>query len=109
MVNHTRSARASLLKSAWFSDAGETSVSPLSALLATVTLSDGKLLLPPLSSSTRVPDLKVFVQGLAKKVGTVGKAAVADYLRESRFPQDHEIWPVLEAAFVVAPTRKRKA
>lgn len=104
-----RSARASLLKSAWFSDAGETAVNPLSALLATVTLSDGKLLLPPLSSSTRVPDLKVFVQGLAKKVGTVGKAAVADYLRESRFPQDHEIWPVLEAAFVVAPTRKRKA
>eukprot|EP00434_Breviolum_minutum_P036790 symbB.v1.2.032613.t1/scaffold3934.1/size47971/3 len=48
-----RSARASLLKSAWFSDAGKTSVNPLSALLATVTLSDGKLLLPPLSSSTR--------------------------------------------------------
>ena len=71
-------------------------------------MANGKTLLPPLSTTSRVPDLKIFVQNLAKKVGPVGKKAVADYLQESGFPQQHEIWPVLEAAFVAKPAQKRR-
>lgn len=97
-----------LLKSSWFRDAGEATVSPLSSLLASVTLSNGKALLPPLSLTTRNPDLKLFVQSLGKKVGPVGKQAVADYLRECGFPHDHEIWPVLEATFIAPPGKTRK-
>ena len=71
---------------------------------------DGKLLLPSISPSSRTADLKAVCSSVAKKLGPAGKMALADYVKESGLREDHEVWPLLEAAFISsrAPRSKRK-
>ncbi|CAE7356663.1 unnamed protein product [Symbiodinium sp. CCMP2592] len=105
-----RSIRSALLRSQWFHDAGAGRVSPLDVSLQVTQTLDGKLLLPAITPSSRIVDLKTVLKMVAKKLGELGKAAIKDYLQECGLHDGHEVWPHLEAAFVSNKGRgKRKA
>ena len=59
--------RASLLKSAWFHDALETGGGPYGKKLEAIYHPEGKMLLPPLSSSTNDKALTQVLKAVAKK------------------------------------------
>ena len=72
--------RASFFKSAWFHDALETGGGPYVKKLEAIFHPEGKLLLPPLSSSTDAKALNTVLKTVGKKLGKAGKAAMKEYL-----------------------------
>ena len=91
--------RATLLKSAWFHDALETGGGPYSKKLEAVFHPEGKLLLPPLSSSTDEKALNTVMRTAAKKLGKAGKAAMKEYLTACNLQDNSMAMAVLSKAF----------
>lgn len=100
--------RSALLKSQWFWDAGPSCPSPLDNCGKLSQMADGRIVLPPLSSTSKVADLKSLFQDVAKRLGPVGKKALMEYAKECGIHESHEVWPFIEVAFSSSSTRKRK-
>ena len=58
-----------------------------------VQMSDGRLVLPPLSKTIPSADLQIPFQAVAKKLGKSGKEALRTYVRQSGLEESHEAWP----------------
>lgn len=107
-TSQVHTLRTALLKSQWFWDAGPACITPLDSTGKLIQLADGRILLPPLSTSRKVADLKLLFQDVAKRLGSVGKNALLDYVKECGIQESHEVWPYIEVAFASAATKKRK-
>ena len=71
-------------------------------------MSDGRLVLPPLSKTTPPADLQIVFQAVAKKLGKSGKETLRTYVRESGLEESHEAWPAFEAVFLPESRTRRR-
>lgn len=94
-----KSVRASILVSAWFHDALETGVGPYGGKMQPIFQPEGKMILPPISDQTPIPDLKSFLSTIHKKLGKAGKDAMKKYLAKVGLEQHSDVKLLLKEIF----------
>ncbi|CAE8639621.1 unnamed protein product [Polarella glacialis] len=100
-----RGIRAILLKSLWFIDCPPGTSEQSNKQLDLVHQPDGKLILPPLTTTNKPASLEKLFKDIKKNLGAKGKAAMAAYMTKCKLPVESEASRLLDKAFGVKEPR----
>eukprot|EP00438_Fugacium_kawagutii_P026512 Skav230494 [mRNA] locus=scaffold2389:116918:118177:- [translate_table: standard] len=104
-----KSVRASILVSAWFHDALETGSGPYGGKMQPIFQPEGKMILPPISDQTPIPDLKSVLSAIHKKLGKAGKDGMKKYLAKAGLDQHSDVMLLLKEIFIDKKSKHSKA
>ena len=70
---------------------------------------EGKMILPPISHATSLPDLRTMLTSIHKKLGKAGKDAVTKYVDRAGLGERSEILALISEVFAFKVAEKPKA
>ena len=103
-----KTARTALLTSEWFHDAQIGAITPYNKKAEVIYEKEGKMILPPLHSTTPVKDLKSIFKAIRDNLGKKGKAAMKKYIADSGLQEQTEAMNLLRTIFKSDPEDEAK-
>ena len=101
-----KTARTALMTSEWFHDAQLGAITPYSKKAEVIYEKEGKMILPPLHTTTTANDLKGIFRAIRDNLGKKGKAAMKKYIADSGLQEQTEAMKLLRIIFKSDPEAK---